>query len=102
MGMDLDGLRVQHAGLDQAAQDMYAKVKEIDDRLNRLESELAGLRASWAGNQREAYDAAKAKWDWALEQMKALLDETSRTVHHSNSEYAAADARGAQAFDIRV
>lgn len=102
MGMDLDGLRVQHTGLDQAAQDMRAKVKEIDDRLDRLESELADLRASWAGHQRESYEAAKARWDWAIEQMKVLLDETSRTVHHSNAEYAAADTRGARTFDIRV
>ena len=35
--MNLDGLRVNHAGLDTAAEDLYRTVKEIDDRLNRLE-----------------------------------------------------------------
>ncbi len=30
--MSFDGLRVNHAGLDTAAQDLYATVKEIDDR----------------------------------------------------------------------
>ena len=33
--MNLDGLRVNHAGLDNAAQDLYTAVKEIDDRMNR-------------------------------------------------------------------
>ena len=53
--MNLDGLRVNHAGLDTAAEDMYRTVKDIDDRLNRLESELAPLRSDWTGNAQQAY-----------------------------------------------
>lgn len=100
--MDLDGIRVNHAGLDQAAQDMYKKVKDIDNRMNQLESELGPLRNEWAGNARSAYDTAKAKWDWAIQEMKDLLDETSKTVYQSNADYAAADQRGADAFQIKA
>ena len=89
-----------HAGLEQAAQDLFRKVKDIDARMNQLESELADLRSSWAGNARVAYDSAKAKWDGAIEEMKLLLEETSRTVDQSNADYAAADSRGAQSFQI--
>ena len=98
--MSLDGLRVNHAGLDQAAEDLYTTVKEIDDRMNRLDSELAPLRSDWTGNAQEAYHTAKAKWDWAIKEMRDLLDDTGRTVYQSNAEYKAADARGAAAFDI--
>lgn len=98
--MSLDGLRVNHAGLDTAAQDLYATVKQIDDRMNRLESELAPLRSDWTGQAQEAYTAAKAKWDWAIQEMKDLLDQTSATVYQSNAEYKAADQRGAASFDI--
>ena len=48
--MSLDGLRVNHAGLDTAAQDLYTAVKDIDDRMNRLEGELAPLKSDWTGN----------------------------------------------------
>lgn len=96
--MSFDGLRVDHAGLDTAAQDLYATVQEIDDRLNRLESELAPLRSDWVGNAQEAYTAAKARWDGAIREMKDLLHETSRNVQHSNAEYIAADRRGAASF----
>ena len=41
--MSLDGLRVNHAGLDTAAHDLSRAVQQIDDRLNRLESELARM-----------------------------------------------------------
>ena len=98
--MNLDGLRVNHAGLDRAAEDLYAAVKKIDDRMDRLENELAPLRSDWSGQAQEAYKQAKAKWDWALKEMRDLLDETGKTVYQSNAEYRAADMRGAASFDI--
>ncbi len=98
--MNLDGLRVNHAGLDRAAEDLYAAVKKIDDRMNRLESELGPLRSDWSGQAQQAYTTAKAKWDWALKEMRDLLDETSKTVYQSNAEYRAADMRGANSFEI--
>lgn len=98
--MSLDGLRVNHAGLDTAAEDMGRTVKDIDDRLNRLEQELAPLRSDWTGSAQQAYTTAKAKWDGAIQEMKGLLAETSSTVYQSNAEYKAADQRGAASFDI--
>lgn len=98
--MNMDGLRVNHAGLDQAAQDLYTTVKKIDDRMSRLESELSPLRSDWSGQAQQAYTAAKAKWDAALQDMRNLLDDTSRTVSQSNAEYRAADQRGASSFDL--
>ncbi len=98
--MNMDGLRVNHAGLDKAAEDLYSGVKKIDDRMNRLESELAPLKSDWSGQAQASYVTAKAKWDAALRDMRDLLDQTSKTVHQSNAEYRAADMRGANSFDI--
>ncbi|HET9420295.1 MAG TPA: WXG100 family type VII secretion target [Nocardioides sp.] len=98
--MNLDGIRVNHAALDQAAADMFQTVKDIDDRMNRLESELAPLKSDWHGNAQQAYTTAKAKWDWAIQEMRDLLDESHQTVYQSNAEYMAADKRGAAQFEI--
>ena len=98
--MSFEGLRVNHAGLDTAAADLQATVAQIDDRLNRLESELAPLRSDWTGQAQEAYTAAKARWDWAIAEMKDLLAQTGTSVTQSNADYRAADQRGAAAFDI--
>lgn len=98
--VNLDGLRVQHGALDQAATDMHQTVKDIDDRMNRLEAELEPLRSEWAGHAQVAYIHAKAQWDRAIKEMRDLLDESHRTVYHSNAEYQAVDRRGAARFDV--
>ncbi|WP_370249286.1 WXG100 family type VII secretion target [Nocardioides sp.] len=96
--MNLDGIRVNHAALEQAAADMTRTVKDIDDRLNRLESELAPLKSDWSGSAQQSYQAAKAKWDQAISEMRDLLTETHQSVSQSNDDYRAADARGAAHF----
>lgn len=98
--MTLDGLRVNHGGLDLASQDLHRAMRDIDDRLNRLEGELEGLRSSWTGQAQEAYLRAKLTWDNAIQEMIQLLQDTSRTVANSNEDYRAADRRGAAAFDV--
>ncbi len=98
--MSLDGLRVQHAGLDAAAADLHRTVTDIDQRLDRLEHELAPLRRDWTGQAQQAYLVAKSRWDGAINEMRDLLEVTSRSVQESNDEYRAADRRGAASFDL--
>jgi WXG100 family type VII secretion target len=96
--MSLNGLYVNHAGLEAAADDLGEAVRRISERLELLDSELAPLRSDWAGHAQRAYAVAKAKWDAAMDEMKAVLVETSGAVRASNAEYRAADLRGAAAF----
>lgn len=98
--MTLDGIRVNHAALDQACNDMYQTVKDMDDRLNRLESELAPLKSDWHGNAQQTYLHAKGAWDKAIQEMRDLLDQSRQTVYQSNAEYQAADRRGAEMFQF--
>jgi early secretory antigenic target protein ESAT-6 len=98
--MELDGLKVNHAGLDQAADDLMGIVTRIDARMQHLERELNPLRSSWVGDAQQAYTVAKARWDHAINEMRDLLRVTSQQVTQSNAEYRAADARGARSFDV--
>jgi 6 kDa early secretory antigenic target len=98
--MELDALRVNHAGLDQAAGDLLGIVNEIDSRMQQLEHELAPLRAGWIGDAQRAYTAAKSRWDGAITEMRDVLRSTAQQVTRSNADYQAADARGARSFDI--
>jgi early secretory antigenic target protein ESAT-6 len=99
--MTIDGLRVDHSGLELAAQDMAATVRAIGDRLHRLDQELAPLRHDWSGQAQQAYLTAAAAWNAAMDEMRTLLDATGRAVLLSDSDYRAADQRGAAAFELR-
>lgn len=96
--MTFDGILVDHAALDAAAADLSRAVAAIDERLGRLDQELAPLRSDWTGQAQEAYLQARATWDTAIAEMRTLLDQTARAVLQSNEEYRAADRRGAAAF----
>jgi 6 kDa early secretory antigenic target len=95
----LDGLLVDHAGLDEAADDLMRIVTRIDARIHDLERELEPLRTSWIGDAQRAYAVAAARWDGAITEMRDLLSATSQQVRRSNLEYRAADARGARSFE---
>lgn len=97
--MGSDQIRVSHDGLDRAAEGLHAAVRRIDERLDRLDGELAPLRSDWTGQAQEAYLSARHRWELALREMRDLLDSTGRAVHESNSAYRAADQRGAAGFD---
>ena len=98
--MELDGLKVVHAGLDTAAEDLMGIVTRIDNRMQDLEQELDPLRTSWIGSAQQAYTVAKGRWDGAIREMRDLLRSTAHQVTTSNAEYRAADARGARSFDL--
>jgi WXG100 family type VII secretion target len=99
-GSGFDGLVVNHQGLNEVTDHLYKMVKDIDDRMNNLERDLAPLQSEWSGNAQAAYNQAKLKWDTAIAEMMQLLNDTGTTVGQSNQDYHAADLRGAHSFQI--
>jgi WXG100 family type VII secretion target len=96
--MELDGLRVDHAGLDRTADDLRGIVARIDARMQVLADELEPLRSQWVGDAQHAYTVAKTHWDGAIQEMQDLLRLAAEQVARSNAEYRAADLRGARSF----
>lgn len=96
--MQSEGIRVVHDGLDRAADGLTAACRRIDERLDRLEGELAPLRSDWSGEAQAAYEVARARWEQAMREMRDVLESTSHTVAESNGAYRAADLRGAAVF----
>lgn len=96
----LDGLRVNHAGLEAAAANMYETAKAMNARLDQLESDASQYIQTWApdSEQRVSYNQAKTAWDWAMKELLDLLDGVSKTTYQSNADYINADKRGAGRF----
>ena len=96
--MSFDGIKVQHGHLETGAADVMKAAKDIEARLDQLESDLNPLKSEWNGHAKLAYDDAKKKWDAAMVEMTTLLQQASQGVDSSNAEYRAADQRGAGRF----
>jgi WXG100 family type VII secretion target len=93
--MNAGELKVNFGGLDTAAADIMGSSNQIEGRLDQLESELAPLRADWTGSASESYQAAKAKWDAGMTDMKALLAEIGQAVTSSNGDYQSTESANA-------
>lgn len=91
-------IRVNHAALTAASQNMRETMERINERLDLLEKELQPLRNDWTGRAQETYVTAKGQWDAAIADMQQLLRDTSDSVRDSQEAYAAADAKGAAQF----
>ena len=96
--MSFDGIKVEHGKLDAGSADVISAARQIEARLDTLESDLQPLATDWTGAAKEAYREAKATWDKAIADMIALLEQASTNVDTSNDEYKSADKRGAGRF----
>lgn len=79
--------KVNFAAVDTAAADIRQSGRGIRDRLDRLDQDLAPLRADWTGAASEAYTQAKDQWTRAITEMNQLLDEIGQAVGNSGSGY---------------
>jgi WXG100 family type VII secretion target len=91
----MSDLKVNFGGLSTAAADIQASASNIESRLNDLDASLQPLRANWSGEASTAYTAAKAKWETALSDMKALLADVGRAVSTSGEEYQSTERNNA-------
>lgn len=89
--MNAGNLKVNFGGLEAAAADIQSSASQVEARIDQLESELAPLRSDWTGSASESYQAAKAKWDQGMSDIKLLLADIGRGVQTSNSDYQAAE-----------
>lgn len=91
-------LTVNYGTLAAAAADLQSSAGQIESRLAELDRSLQPLRASWTGEAATAYEAAKAKWTAALNDMKALLAQIGTQVTTTSQNYQATDRNVAGRF----
>ncbi|WP_327412682.1 WXG100 family type VII secretion target [Streptomyces sp. NBC_01233] len=94
---------VDYNHAENAADDMVSQSQAIMSIIANLEMELAELRNTWIGDDREVYSEVQAKWDQAVENIKALLASHSALLTDISGNYRFTENNLAQKWgDIRI
>lgn len=94
---------VDYNHAEGAADDMVGQSQAIMSILANLEMELAELRNSWIGDDRDVYSEVQAKWDNAVQNIKTLLANHSGLLTEISGNYRYTERNLSQRWgDIRI
>ncbi|MFJ2095306.1 WXG100 family type VII secretion target [Streptomyces sp. NPDC087901] len=94
---------VDYRHAENAADDMVSQTQAIMSTMANLEMELAELRNTWIGDDREVYSQVQANWDQAMENLKTLLANHSSLLTGISDNYRFTEQNLAQKWsDIRI
>lgn len=80
--VDLDVLQAAHAQMKSIAQGMDSKLDMLRSGLQRME---------WSGSDREAYRVCQAKWDKAVTDLNAVLNQIGAAVGIASDNYVSTE-----------
>jgi early secretory antigenic target protein ESAT-6 len=72
----------------------------IRAELDKLESEVNKLKASWGGQAQQSYDAAQRSWSQSVGEMQALLTQIATKTEDISQQYTQSDNSSAGRFAI--
>lgn len=94
---------VDYASMNNAAEDMVQQTRAISQILTDLDSELASLKDSWEGDDRDVYSEKQAKWNEAVDKMGLLLKGHSELLLNVSDNYQQTERSLTQFWDgVRI
>ncbi|MFZ4841585.1 WXG100 family type VII secretion target [Mycetocola saprophilus] len=94
----MESMSVQTAQVSALSQQIRGGAQGIKSELDRLESEVGRLRASWSGEAQNAYDDAQRRWNASLTEMQQLLERISSSTDQIAQTYTQTDKSAAGRF----
>lgn len=89
-------IQVNYAQMEAAAAQMKGISAQIDTELDTLRSKLQQM--NWDGEDREAYNNHQRKWDAAIRDINALLNEIGGAVGIARENYINTEMNNAKAW----
>jgi WXG100 family type VII secretion target len=89
-------IQVNYAQMEAASSQMKAISAQIDTELDTLRSKLQQM--NWDGEDREAYNNHQRKWDAAIRDINALLNEIGGAVGIARDNYINTEMNNAKAW----
>jgi ESAT-6 family protein len=85
---------VNMSNVQAVAEEMGAIARYIQGLLEELDNGALQNLSEWTSSARDAYNAAKAKWDAAAAQMVVQANNAQNSLSQINDAYANAEYQG--------
>ncbi|MGV8884268.1 MAG: WXG100 family type VII secretion target [Microbacteriaceae bacterium] len=70
-----DNIKVTIGEIDNLAQRLRDRTRDMNDTLDRLDADVAELKNAWSGAALEAYEVAQREWRVTMGDIKETLEQ---------------------------
>jgi WXG100 family type VII secretion target len=78
---------VDYSHMSNAADDLVSQTKAIAQTISNMEMELAQLKQSWVGDDKDTYTQKQNAWDNAIKAMEDMLTQHSQLLDEISGSY---------------
>ncbi len=94
----MESMSVRPEQVNALAGQIRTGANEIRGSLEKLDSDVAKLRAGWSGEAQVAYDQAQLRWNKSLAELQQLLAQIANKTEEISSGYVNTDNNAAKRF----
>ncbi|QSB06015.1 WXG100 family type VII secretion target [Natronoglycomyces albus] len=91
-----DRIQLNYAQLEESSQELHRREQQIESMLADLEKMLDAM--DWEGEDRGAYQAHKAEWNTAMDNLNEILVMISKAVDNAKERYRETEMRNASSW----
>lgn len=91
-------IKVQYAGLDAASADIGASAAALRGHVDRMETALQPLVATWTGEAAQFYQQRQREWDGAMAELGDVLARVGVAVRAARENYEDVERRNTRAW----
>jgi WXG100 family type VII secretion target len=94
----MGSIRVQYAGLDAASADIGTSAAALRGHVERMETALQPLVATWTGEAAQFYQERQREWDGAMAELGDVLTRVGIAVRTARENYEQVERANTRAW----
>jgi WXG100 family type VII secretion target len=94
-----DYTRAVFGSLQTGEADFASTYAQLQATISTLDGQLRASLSQWDGDAQQAYYAAKAKWDAAMANMAAVLNNLRAVIGEAHVNYSSTEAANASLWN---
>jgi WXG100 family type VII secretion target len=98
--MNYDELVVKYGGLDNMANEVITKAKNLDNIIETIDGKMKSTASSWEGESAKTYQDVQRQWAADAGQLKGALQEIARMIQSAAQNYHAGDLKAASFYQL--